>query len=86
MADDARDIDCLAAVRKLWDYLDEELSDERMGEVGRHLHRCEACLPHHEYAVQFLRALHAVREAQLMPRDARARVLASLAEAGFSAN
>lgn len=85
MADEAREIDCLTAVRQLWDYLDEELSEERVAEVRQHLHRCERCLPHHDFAVEFLRALHAVREQRLMPREARARILSRLAEAGFSA-
>lgn len=84
-ADNVRDIDCLTAVRQLWDYLDEELSEERIAEVRQHLHRCERCLPHHDFAVQFLHALHAVRHERLMPREARLRVLARLADAGFSA-
>ena len=44
-----RDIDCRSAVQKLWDYLDQELTPERMDEVRRHLERCGDCLPHHEY-------------------------------------
>lgn len=85
MADDIRDIDCLSAVRQLWDYLDEELDDARVAEVRQHLRKCESCLPHHDFAAQFLRALHAVREQHLMPQDAKARVMSRLAEAGFSA-
>jgi hypothetical protein len=38
--DNVRAIDCQTAVRQLWDYLDEELDDQRMGEVKRHLDSC----------------------------------------------
>ena len=85
MADEAREIDCLTAVRQPWDYLHEEQSEEGVAQVRQHLHRCERCLPHHDFAVEFLRALHAAREQRLMPREARARILSRLAEAGFSA-
>ena len=40
MTDCPRDsIDCRSAVQKLWDYLDEELTPERMDAVREHLER-----------------------------------------------
>lgn len=77
-------IDCQTAVRQLWDYLDEELSDERMNEVHHHLEECASCLPHAEFGRRFLDALESVRHQQVMPPEVRSQVVAALAEAGFS--
>jgi anti-sigma factor (TIGR02949 family) len=81
----APEIDCLMAVRQLWDYLDGELTEERMAMVRQHLERCQRCLPHHDFAKRFLDALHATRDAQLTPAQCRERVMEVLAEAGFVA-
>ena len=81
-----RDIDCRTAVQKLWDYLDEELTPERMDEVRRHLERCGKCLPHHEYGRAFLAALASAREDEARaPETLRHRVMESLRAAGFRA-
>ena len=84
MPDEIQTIDCGTAIKKLWDYLDEELDDRRMAEVRRHLDECSSCLPHAEFSEKFLAALNRVRERHLMPPDARAQVMSALAEAGFS--
>lgn len=83
MPNDVVEIDCLTAVRQLWDYLDQELTVERMTVVHHHLERCERCLPHHDFAKRFLEALNATRDDQLMPPQLRARVMERLAGAGF---
>lgn len=77
MTDCNRDIDCRTAVQKLWDYLDQELTPERMDDVRRHLDRCGSCLPHHDYGRAFLAALAA---AQCV-----GRAMDNLRAAGFSA-
>jgi anti-sigma factor (TIGR02949 family) len=76
-------IDCLTAVRQLWDYLDEELTDESLRAVQHHLESCGDCLPHRDFASRFLQALQAVKHERPMPSDVRSRVMARLAEAGF---
>jgi anti-sigma factor RsiW len=67
---DVPDIDCLTAVRQLWDFLDDELTDERMAMVRQHLAQCRRCLPHHDFAKLFLQAVRATREEHLMPAEA----------------
>jgi anti-sigma factor (TIGR02949 family) len=85
MTDCNRDIDCRTAVQQLWDYLDEELTPERMDDVRRHLERCKKCLPHHEYGRVFLAALATVRESEThAPEALRVRVMETLRAAGFS--
>jgi anti-sigma factor (TIGR02949 family) len=83
--DNVRAIDCQTAVRQLWDYLDEELDDQRMGEVKRHLDSCNHCLPHAEFGRRFMEALGRARERHAMPPEVRSQVMASLSAAGFSA-
>lgn len=86
MTDCPRDIDCRTAVQQLWDYLDEELTPERMAEVRGHLARCAQCLPHHDYAHTFLTALSEARERDVRAPDLlRRRVMECLRAAGFSA-
>jgi mycothiol system anti-sigma-R factor len=83
---DCREIDCRTAVQQLWDYLDEELTPERMNDVRGHLERCKSCLPHHDYAQAFLAALSAARENEARaPEALRKRVMDNLRAAGFSA-
>ena len=79
------DIDCRIAVQQLWDYLDEELTDDRMEAVRRHLESCAKCLPHHVFAQSFLAALAAAREPdRRAPEALRLRVLGSLQSAGYA--
>ena len=83
---DCREIDCRTAVQQLWDYLDEELTPERMNDVRGHLERCKSCLPHHDYAQAFLAALSKAKESEARAPDAlRKRVMDNLRAAGFSA-
>ena len=83
MPDEIREIDCLTAVRQLWDYLDEELDDQRMVEVRHHLLNCKECLPHAQFGRRFIQALSRARERHVMPPAVRKQVMSALAEAGF---
>lgn len=84
MPDEIREIDCRSAVRQLWDYLDEELDDQRMVEVRQHLLSCKECLPHAEFGRRFIQALSRARERHVMPPAVRGQVLSALSDAGFS--
>lgn len=76
--------DCERAMRQLFDYLDEELTDERMGQVREHLMSCSRCLPHHDFEQTFLEALASTRVEHVMPPELRGRVLGALRQAGFA--
>jgi len=76
-------IDCQTAVRQLWDYLDEELNDQRMDEVRQHLETCKHCLPHAEFGQRFIQALSGARDRHVMPPSVRSQVMSALAAAGF---
>jgi anti-sigma factor (TIGR02949 family) len=84
MPNEVNDIDCLTALQRLWDYLDAELTEERMAEVRHHLAICEMCLPHHDIARRFLDALQRSREERVASVTLRARVVARLTESGYT--
>ena len=70
---------------QLWDYVDQELTPDRMQQVHQHLTQCAHCLPHAQFAERFLSALHATREETGgCPQAVRAQVMLKLREAGLS--
>jgi anti-sigma factor (TIGR02949 family) len=79
----AGEVDCLGAVRQLWDCLDGELTPERMQVVRGHLERCARCYPHFDFERKFLDALAATRPDGCAPAELRARVVSVLRAAGF---
>ena len=83
MPDETRAIDCRTAVQQLWDFLDEELTAERMRAVHQHLQQCAHCLPHAQFAERFLAALQATRDDRPCPSVVRRRVMDALATAGL---
>jgi len=78
-------VDCLGAVRQLWDCLDGELTEERMRIVRAHLERCAGCYPHFDFERKFLDALAATRPECVAPAELRERVVRALRAAGFTA-
>ena len=77
------ELDCSAAMRQLWDYLDEELTPEREAAVRAHLAACANCQPHEDFERAFLDALSRARGNMMAPDDVRAEVSRALREAGF---
>ena len=80
----ATGVDCLGAVRQLWDCLDGELTEARLAAVRGHLERCAACYPHYDFERQFLDALAATRPECAAPDELRDRVVRALRAAGCS--
>lgn len=79
---DVSPIDCDATVRRLWDYLDEELDVQRAAQVAQHLRSCAACRQHFAFAEHFLAALHQHWPASSEPASLRERVVARLTAEG----
>ena len=77
-------MDCDQVVRTLWDYLDGELTDERMNEVRVHLKACRGCFPHFDFERAFLDALAKSKEEQAAPDELRRKVVAKLRKAGLA--
>ena len=80
----AQMLDCQAAMRQLWDYLDGELSAERMEAMRAHLAVCARCYPHYDFERAFLDAVAATRRAHAAPGALRERVMSALKTAGWT--
>lgn len=78
-----REIDCNTTVRRLWDYLDNELDATRLAEVDAHIEHCAACTEHFEFAKHFLSAVHDLWPDVSEPAALQARVRARLETEGF---
>ena len=64
---DSQDVvqfDCRETVRRLWDYLDHELSEAEVLAVDAHLASCDRCPPHFTFERAFLEAVRAARREQ----------------------
>ena len=72
-------LDCLGAVRRLWDYLDGELSEWDARAIDEHLSACAACPPHFAFERELLRALATARTEHPDPASLRVRLRDALA-------
>lgn len=75
--------DCQQAMQQLWDYLDEELTEERMVAIRQHLTICQGCYPHYDFERTFLEAIASTRSLCRPPAELRQRVLNCLEGAGW---
>ena len=75
--------DCSAAMRQLWEFLDEELSEERMSAMRRHLECCQRCWPHYDFERAFLATVARVGANRGCPEAVRRQVLEALRDEGF---
>ncbi|MEO7521857.1 MAG: anti-sigma factor [Gemmatimonas sp.] len=75
---DLAPFDCHEAVRRLWDYLDHELSEDEMRLVDAHLAGCERCPPHFTFERAFLSAVRTARAENAASAALRHRVRAIL--------
>ncbi len=76
-------LSCDKVMRQLWDYLDEELTPERMSAIAAHLSGCNRCFPQYDFERAFLRAVRSVREENPPPAQQRERVMAALRANGL---
>lgn len=76
-------LDCKAVMRQLWDYLDGELTPDRIEAVAAHLSVCERCFPQYEFQRAFLTAIAAAQQTRPTPAGLRERVLSALMQAGL---
>jgi anti-sigma factor (TIGR02949 family) len=83
MSEQNAPLDCYAAMRQLWDYLDDELTESRMLAVQAHLLTCGECYGHYDFARHFLDALEAQLQAECAPAALHARVRETLRAEGF---
>ena len=78
-----RMLNCDEVMQQLWDYLDGELTPERMAAIAAHLSGCERCMPRHDFEREFLQAVRAVRDQHSPTTEQRDRVMAVLRANGL---
>jgi anti-sigma factor (TIGR02949 family) len=77
-------IDCDALVAQLWDYLDGELSPDRVRALEAHLADCSQCTGHVHFERTVLNAIRHARHDAVDPERLTTRVRHALAAAGLS--
>jgi anti-sigma factor (TIGR02949 family) len=77
-------LDCHSVMQQLWDYLDGELTAERMEAIRAHLVACQRCYPQYNVERAFLQAIAETRREYPQPEVVKSRVLAALRAAGFA--
>jgi anti-sigma factor (TIGR02949 family) len=70
-------------MRQLWDYLDGELTADRMAAIRTHLSLCKCCAPHADFEQAFLAALSRARRIAPATGALRQRVISALRMEGF---
>ena len=76
-------VNCVTALRQLWDYLDGELTSERLEAIRKHIEICSRCFPSYDFEKMFLEAISATRPECRAPERLRDKIEAALREAGF---
>lgn len=77
-------LDCESVMRQLWDFLDGELTPERMAAIRAHIEMCKRCYPQHEFERSFLDAVAARRRQHSDPQRLQRRVADALRARGLS--
>ena len=77
-------LDCASVMRHLWDYLDAELTPQRVDEIRVHVEMCQRCYPQYEFERSFLDAIAARRRTHTDPERLRAKLLEALQAKGLS--
>ncbi len=78
-------INCEEVMQQLWDFLDEELTPDRMRQIEAHVHLCKRCSPQVAFERSFLRALEDARARINDEQSLRERVIRQLRTLGYSA-
>lgn len=76
-------IDCDAVMRQLWDFLDGELTVERMAEIEAHVVMCGRCAPQVAFERSFKAAVRSSRDDGIDTSKLRDRVCESLRALGY---
>lgn len=67
-------LDCRETVRRLWDYLDHQLSESETRAVDAHLADCDHCPKHFTFEREFLAAVRLARAERGASAALRGRV------------
>jgi anti-sigma factor (TIGR02949 family) len=66
-------MDCEQALRRIFEYIDEELDDERREAMQRHFHACRGCFSRMEFERRLKDRVGELREGEASP-ELQARI------------
>ena len=75
--------DCETVMRQLWDYLDGELTPDRMAAMRAHVELCKRCHPQYEFERSFLDAVASSARAHSNPDRLREKLTEALEARGL---
>jgi anti-sigma factor RsiW len=76
-------VDCEAAARALYDFLDGRLPDASMQAVRRHVEMCACCAGHYHFARRVLELIPSAMPLDGESRDLRLKVIETLKAEGY---
>lgn len=76
-------LDCASVMRRLWDYVDAELTPQALDEIRAHVEMCQRCYPQYAFERSFLDAIGARRRTHSDPGKQRTQLLAALQANGL---
>jgi putative zinc finger protein len=75
---------CVEVIRQIWDHLDDQLPSDESDFVRLHLVECVHCRDFERSQMDYRQAMRSIRPRRgIAPWHVRARVLDTLADAGF---
>lgn len=75
--------DCRATISRLYEFLDNELTEESVAEMRRHLNDCSGCLEAFEFEAE-LRAMIVCKLAEKIPEHLKSKLKAIISSEGLS--
>jgi mycothiol system anti-sigma-R factor len=76
--------ECLEVLKHVWDYLDQQLSEDTTERLRAHLDECRGCFEYKAFHERFFEAVHALNLREGASPELRARILQGLREEGFA--
>ena len=83
MSESTRQIDCIEAMRQLYDYLDREMSAENAALIREHLQNCAPCYAHAAFEKDLLAVISSGWENVHAPQQLVMRIQQGLRDAGL---
>lgn len=75
MTDPPQAIDCAEVMERLYEYLDGELTTERVAEVKKHLEDCAPCMALSSFEATYIRFLEVRTRTRNAPEELKKRIL-----------
>lgn len=76
--------ECLEVLKHVWDYLDEQLTDETTERLREHLAECRQCFEYKTFHENFFDAVKTIGCRSGATPELRAKVIENLRQEGFA--